>query len=80
MRIDHDQKFKTFVEWAAFPKEAGVGGEAQGLANLGNPHVFQLVKQVNYGAVESRRYFARTEGGNGEVTYLEVTESDSTLR
>jgi hypothetical protein len=71
--IDHEQKFRTFKAWA---ERAGstsansVNSDISILSN-GSPYVVQVVRQVNYGPIESKRYFA-----HGSDTYLEVTEKD----
>ncbi|KAF4535198.1 MFS multidrug transporter [Lasiodiplodia theobromae] len=67
------------MKWATFPREAtaqSTGEQGDKLANLGYPHVIQLVKQVNYGPLESRRYFAVAKGNDEEEAFVEVTESD----
>ena len=69
--------FTTFMEWASFPKTCEVPSGASGTVNLADTkpdYVIQLVRQVNYGPLESRRYFARVS--SGAEKFVEVTEKD----
>ncbi|KAK7729438.1 hypothetical protein SLS57_001923 [Botryosphaeria dothidea] len=43
---------------------------------MDHPHVIQLVKQINFGALESVRYFAATGGKGEEEAFHEVEEAD----
>ncbi|GME61652.1 mfs multidrug transporter [Neofusicoccum parvum] len=77
--LAHEPKFRAFMRWAAFPRETATqpsDEQSSKLASLNHPHVIQLVKQVNYGALESTRYFAPTEGEDEEQAFLEITEAD----
>ncbi|OJD36007.1 mfs multidrug transporter [Diplodia corticola] len=77
--LSHEPKFTVFMKWAAFPREAtaqSAGEQDDKLAALGYPHVIQLVKQVNFGPLEAKRYFAATNKGDEEDAFVEVTESD----
>src|SRR5690606_21545921 len=73
-RLQHEPKFETFLRWAQFPRSSTRAGEdaAVDLAGLNAPFVIQLVRQVNYGPLESKRYFARVEGQ--EEDFVEVAE------
>ncbi|KAF1842710.1 uncharacterized protein K460DRAFT_407105 [Cucurbitaria berberidis CBS 394.84] len=74
--ISHEQKFTAFMAWATFPKESTITTDESvtAEANIGSPFVIQLVKQVNYGPLESKRYFASKQvSGEGEG-FVEVTE------
>lgn len=69
--------FTAFMQWASFPKACELPDEASGTVTMAdaNPeYVIQLVRQVNYGPLESRRYFARVETGDEKL--IEVTEKD----
>jgi hypothetical protein len=72
--IDHQQKFRTFKAWAETAGNTSTSSVSSNTSTLsnGSPYVVQVVRQVNYGPIESKRYFAH--GGND--TYLEVTEKD----
>lgn len=70
------------MAWAGFPKESSLASASNGdgqngktdLAALKPKYVVQLVRQVNYGPLESTRYFAHVEGQ--DEAFVEVTESD----
>ncbi|KAK2470604.1 hypothetical protein H9L39_17115 [Fusarium oxysporum f. sp. albedinis] len=47
---------------------------AMELAMILSPYVVQLVRQVNYGPLESKRYFIPTDGT--ESDFVEVIEND----
>lgn len=72
-RLDHEAKFTGFMRWA----QPWAGDEAiTGLAfSNGTPnYAVQLVCQVNYGPIESKRYFVPApEQGDG---YVEATERE----
>lgn len=72
--LNHESKFNTFTKWATYPKSASAGKDAVDLSALGAAYVVQLVRQVNYGPLESKRYFAVVEGQ--EEQYVEVVEND----
>lgn len=75
----HEPKFSAFLRWATFPKESTVQSseeQAIKLSNMDHPHVIQLVKQINFGALESVRYFAATGGKGEEEAFHEVEEAD----
>lgn len=76
--IDNEAKFKAFVIWArsseaASPKTVSDAFENY-LVNDGACFVVQVVRQVNYGPLESKRFFARSE--ILDVPFGEVTEQD----
>jgi len=77
-RLLHEDKFKAFIAWAEFPKDSsqstGDGAEMVDLTALKPPYAIQLVRQVNYGPLESKRYFIPVEGKDNEFT--EVAEDD----
>lgn len=65
------------MEWASYPREASPRSAEAGQANLAklnSPFAVQLVRQVNYGPLESKRYFVPLEGGENE--FREVVEDD----
>jgi hypothetical protein len=76
-RLEHETKFTAFQTWAAFPKASSVrtgDDDANPLIDLQPEYAVQLVQQVNYGPLESKRYFIAT-GGQDEP-FVEVTEDD----
>lgn len=72
--LNHEPKFSTFTTWAAYPKTPSPSGNKVDLDELKPAYVVQLVRQVNYGGLESKRYFAKVEGQ--DEAFVEVTEDD----
>ncbi|KAI1635291.1 hypothetical protein F4809DRAFT_614630 [Biscogniauxia mediterranea] len=70
--ISHEEKFTTFMKWASYPKEVPPNEDKVSLDELKTPFVIQLVRQVNYGSLESRRYFARVK--DQDEDFVEVDE------
>jgi hypothetical protein len=59
------------MAWAAYPRsEAPTEDDA--LASYTPPFAIQLVQQVNYGPLESKRYFVPAQGNEAE--FVEITE------
>jgi hypothetical protein len=77
-RLLHEDKFKAFMAWAEFLKDSspfiGDGAEKVDLIVLQPPYAIQLVRQINYGPLESKRYFIPVKGNDDEFT--EVVEDD----
>ena len=80
-RLLHEAKFSSFMTWGNFPKASTIattGGEndkeSLSLAETKPPYAVQLVRQVNYGPLESKRYFIPVEGKN--EAFVEVSEED----
>jgi len=77
--LAHEPKFRAFTQWASFPRESAVEGptgETKKLVDLNSSYVIQLVRQINFGALESKRYFAAIEANDAAEPFLEVTEAD----
>jgi hypothetical protein len=53
--LSHEPKFRTFMAWAAHPTSATVASDAPDASGV--TFAIQVVKQVNYGPLESKRYF-----------------------
>lgn len=68
-RIDHEAKFHDFMAWATSAEPSVSTTPAEDLQKA--DYVVQLVRQVNYGPLESKRYFAHTPEG-----WKEVSEKD----
>ncbi|KAF2831753.1 hypothetical protein CC86DRAFT_282155 [Ophiobolus disseminans] len=69
--LSHEPKFRTFMDWAVYPKDSSITtGTAPNAASV--DLAIQIVKQVNYGPLENKRYFLKTSDGDGE--FIEVTE------
>ena len=64
----HEPKFREFISWGAYPKDSAVGELTS--TPTDNVFVIQVVRQVNYGPLESKRYFLRT----GLNEFVEVDE------
>jgi hypothetical protein len=48
------------MDWASFPKTSSAennNGDANGISEMNPSYVVQIVRQVNYGPLESKRYF-----------------------
>ena len=71
--LSHERKFTSFVTWAAFPRESRVGNFPS-LDSVNVPFAIQLVQQVNFGPLESKRYFVPHEGASD--VFEEVGEDD----
>ncbi|KAH8680339.1 hypothetical protein BGZ61DRAFT_535409 [Ilyonectria robusta] len=75
--LSYETMFTTFMHWAAFPRQASPsGGDDVKVDLIDHPPSFavQLVRQVNYGPLESKRYFIPVEGKANE--FVEVLEND----
>ena len=66
------------MTWAEFLKDSspsiGDGAEKVDLIVLQPPYAIQLVQQINYGPLESKRYFIPVKANDDEFT--EVVEDD----
>ena len=77
-RIDHELDFQAFLAWA----QTSTSESAVTVPNLqlefekDSSYVVQVVKQVNYGPVESKRYFITNRSPAGTRSFHEVTEND----
>jgi hypothetical protein len=74
--IDNEAKFKSFLNWARESKAASANAVSNASEVLSSKACFvvQLVRQVNYGPLESKKYFAKT--ADAVVSFSEVTEQD----
>ncbi|KAJ4161507.1 uncharacterized protein LMH87_007545 [Akanthomyces muscarius] len=70
-RLMHEDKFNSFFKWAAFPQQSRVES-ASGTKLRSAGFAVQLVRQVNYGPLESKRYFVPWL----ENTFAEVDEDE----
>ena len=74
-KLDHESKFNTFLQWAC-----SLEAEGSTTSDLIIPqteksgYAIQLVQQVNYGAIDSNRYFAMTNSMSGDGHFQEVEE------
>jgi hypothetical protein len=65
--LSHEPKFRTFMSWAAYPTSCTIASDAPDAPSV--TLAIQVVKQVNYGPLESKRYFVQ----RGEE-FVEVEE------
>ncbi|KAI4957781.1 hypothetical protein J4E86_004920 [Alternaria arbusti] len=65
--LSHESKFETFMDWGNYPKASDTG-TAPSATNF--TFAVQVVKQTNYGPLDSKRYFVTGSDG----TFAEVTE------
>jgi hypothetical protein len=70
--VSHEDKFRPFMFWAAYPKDSTMSSDDDALDTDSVTFAIQVVKQVNYGPLESKRYFVKA--GDGDVEFFEVTE------
>jgi hypothetical protein len=68
----HESKFHAFITWASFPKSSTVAAPAPSAPTTTMLFVVQLVRQVNYGPLESKRYFV--SNADTSDAFIEVTE------
>lgn len=78
-RILHENLFTGFMAWARSCGDVSVDTTAadaafgEGSGSSGTPpFAIQLVRQVNYGPIESKRYFVPVDAGR--TKFVEVTE------
>ncbi|KAI9159076.1 hypothetical protein HJFPF1_07084 [Paramyrothecium foliicola] len=72
--LEHEEKFTSFMNWAAFPTATELQqdeNERSPESVSGAPFAVQLVRQVNYGPLESKRYFIPSGDG-----FVEISEKD----
>lgn len=72
----HDDKFKSFMKWARFPQSTCCDSSTNdGERCSAHPSfVVQLVRQVNFAPLESKRYFAVKNDHGSD--FFEVSERD----
>ncbi|KAJ4346013.1 hypothetical protein N0V95_005796 [Ascochyta clinopodiicola] len=66
----HEPKFQTFKVWANYPKESSVVSSGAAPSSTDVTFAVQVVKQTNYGPLDSKRYFVTGSDG----VFVEVTE------
>ncbi|KAF4970213.1 hypothetical protein FSARC_2699 [Fusarium sarcochroum] len=75
--LSHQSKFNNFMAWGSFPRASSVENDdkpSHDLSQVAPLYAVQLVQQVNFGPLESKRYFIPT--GSTESDFVEVTEND----
>jgi hypothetical protein len=73
-RLDYDResKFVAFTDWSSFPKSSSVESNVDEQVDMSNTYAIQVVQQVNFGPLESKRYFVATK--HEDSAFVEVTE------
>lgn len=70
--LSHEHKFVEFMDWTKSTPEAILPTGSVDLVAMAPEFAVQLVRQVNFGPLESKRYFVRTEADK----FIEVSEND----
>lgn len=76
--LSHEAKFEAFLRWMPVAQEASTDAATEGkriLSDDSSAYAVQVVRQVNYGPLESKRYFVSSNGGGG-TNFYEITEGD----
>lgn len=76
--LDHEPKFTDFISWAkrASPGTSGATGKPSTTPSGTElyPYAVELVRQVNYGPLESKRYFI--PNNSPARAFVEITTDD----
>lgn len=72
--LSHEPKLRAFQSWAASPGDSIASQDPVDLLALKPEFAVQLVRQVNYGPLESKRYFV--PNGSNDGGFLEISEND----
>ncbi|KAG4442608.1 hypothetical protein IFR05_001938 [Cadophora sp. M221] len=74
-QLDHESKFSAFMKWTSSQSStASIGAsEHQSPSLEKSTYVVQVVRQINFGALEGKRYFELGDSGVAEG-FVEVTE------
>lgn len=76
--ISHEAKFQAFLRWMPAAQEAPTSGTTEGkriLSDDSSAYAVQVVQQVNYGPLESKRYFVSGDG-ESRTNFYEIMEGD----
>ena len=78
--LHHEHNFKAFITWTTVLRnslqEPVASNDNFSLGSSNLSYVVQLVCQVNYGPLESKRYFAKATEQEGEESFVEVTQGN----
>lgn len=74
-RLDHEAKFDAFMIWTHAPTTSP--DESKSIQDMAPPYIVQLVRQVSFGPLESKRYIAPANGHNGP--FVEIQEQNLIL-
>jgi hypothetical protein len=71
--ISEESKFRNFITWAESINESEVHSD-----DLPTPisvsFAVRVIRQVNFGPLESKRYFIHSGENSGDKAFVEVTE------
>ena len=71
-KVDHELKFTSFMRWGKKYQNGTTLSSTSSAESF--TYAIQLVKQVNYGPLESKRYFVPATGILQD--YVEIKEKD----
>ncbi|KAK6602562.1 hypothetical protein ACHAPC_008888 [Botrytis cinerea] len=76
-KLTHQQKFTSFKAWAEYPRSSSITtpndpGDASNPITPTTPYAIQFVRQLNYGPLESKRYFIPDTNSPGD--FIEISE------
>lgn len=77
--LSHEAKFDPFIAWAKGSESSPSAVSASFFQKPDNPppYAVQFVRQVNFGAIEAKRYFIPHPETNGnQAEFVEITEQD----
>jgi hypothetical protein len=77
--LTHEAKFDPFIAWAKGSESCPSAVSASFFQDPDSPppYAIQFVRQVNFGAVEAKRYFIPDPEASGvRVEFVEITEQD----
>ncbi|TVY84655.1 hypothetical protein LSUE1_G000514 [Lachnellula suecica] len=73
-KVDHELKFTSFMSWGK--KQQKIEETSPATSNDNFAYAIQLVKQVNYGALESKRYFVPAGENFAEIKERELIDAN----
>ncbi|KAJ5793723.1 hypothetical protein N7457_000322 [Penicillium paradoxum] len=75
--LAHEAKFDPFIAWAKRSESSLSSKSASFFRDPDNlpAYAVQFVRQVNFGAIEAKRYFIPSPGGSG-LGFIEINEQD----
>jgi hypothetical protein len=65
--LSHESKFAAFISWPKLPMESSIVPDEAAPNATETSLAIQVVKRVNYGPLESKRYFVQHNGDFSEV-------------
>jgi len=71
--LSEESKFRAFLAWAEYPKESEIYSTSKATVTT-TTYAIQIVKQVNFGPLESKRYYMFNGAEGDGDAFVEVTE------